>query len=115
MATGIPLVQAECNPVESGYFRSYWRTTGAPVAHEACRRNVSAAPRTTVARPMKGTLNQKKAIKLLKENGWTQARGGKHQVKMTKPGCRPITLPQHKGRDYPTGLAQAILKQAELR
>lgn len=24
-------------------------------------------------------------------------------------------LPQHKGRDYPTGLAQAILKQAELR
>jgi predicted RNA binding protein YcfA (HicA-like mRNA interferase family) len=41
---------------------------------------------------MKGTLNQKKAIKLLKENGWTQARGGKHQVKMTKAGCRPITL-----------------------
>jgi predicted RNA binding protein YcfA (HicA-like mRNA interferase family) len=34
---------------------------------------------------------------------------------MTKSGCRPITLPQHKGRDYPTGLAQAILKQAELR
>jgi predicted RNA binding protein YcfA (HicA-like mRNA interferase family) len=42
-------------------------------------------------------------------------RGGKHQVKMTKPGCRPITLPQHKGRDYPTGLAQAILRQAGLR
>ncbi|MFI5025388.1 MAG: type II toxin-antitoxin system HicA family toxin [Solirubrobacterales bacterium] len=52
---------------------------------------------------MKGTLSQKKAIKLLKENGWTQARGGKHQVKMTKPGCRPITLPQHKGRDYQPG------------
>ena len=52
---------------------------------------------------------------MLKENGWTQARGGKHQVKMTKPGCRPITLPQHKGRDYPTGLAQAILRQAGLR
>jgi predicted RNA binding protein YcfA (HicA-like mRNA interferase family) len=85
------------------------------LAHEARRRNVSAASRTTVARPMKGTLNQKKAIKLLKEKGWTQARGGKHQVKMSKPGCRPITLPQHKGRDYPTGLAQAILKQAELR
>jgi predicted RNA binding protein YcfA (HicA-like mRNA interferase family) len=64
---------------------------------------------------MKGTLNQKTAIKLLKENGWTQARGGKHQVKMTKPGNRPITLPQHKGRDYPTGLALAILKQAGLR
>jgi predicted RNA binding protein YcfA (HicA-like mRNA interferase family) len=50
----------------------------------------------------------------LKENGWTQARGGKHQVKMTKEGCRPITLPQHKGRDYPTGLARAILKRAGL-
>ncbi|HEU5142016.1 MAG TPA: type II toxin-antitoxin system HicA family toxin [Solirubrobacterales bacterium] len=69
----------------------------------------------TVAMPMKDTLNQKKAIKLLKESGWTQARGGKHQIKMTKKGCRPITLPQHKGRDYPTGPAQAILKQAGLR
>jgi len=64
---------------------------------------------------MQGTLSQKKAVKLLKEHGWTQARGGKHQVKMTKSGCRPITLPQHKGRDYPTGLARAILKQAGLR
>lgn len=64
---------------------------------------------------MKGTLTQKKAIKLLKENGWTQARGGKHQVKMTRPGSRPITLPQHRGRDYPTGLARAILKQAGLK
>lgn len=38
---------------------------------------------------MRGTLSQKTAIKLSKENGWTQARGGKHQVKMTKEGCRP--------------------------
>jgi predicted RNase H-like HicB family nuclease/predicted RNA binding protein YcfA (HicA-like mRNA interferase family) len=45
---------------------------------------------------VKGTLNQRKAIKLLREDGWTQVRGGKHQVKMTKPGRRPITLPRHK-------------------
>ena len=64
---------------------------------------------------MKGTLNQKQAIELLKENGWRQARGGKHQVKMTKPGSRPITLPQHKGRDYQPGLVRAILKQAGLQ
>lgn len=64
---------------------------------------------------MVGTLNQKKAIKMLSENGWRMSRGGKHQVKMTRAGCRPITLPQHKGRDYPTGLARAILKQAGLR
>jgi predicted RNA binding protein YcfA (HicA-like mRNA interferase family) len=64
---------------------------------------------------MEGTLNQKKAIKLLRENGWSQSRGGKHQVKKTKPAHRPITLPQHKGRDYPIGLAQAILRQARLK
>jgi len=61
------------------------------------------------------TLNQKKAMKLLRKHGWTLAREGKHQVKMTKAGCRSITLPQHKGRDYPTGLARAILRQAGLR
>jgi predicted RNA binding protein YcfA (HicA-like mRNA interferase family) len=64
---------------------------------------------------MRGTLNQKKAIKLLRENGWSTSRGGKHQIKMTKAGRRPITLPQHKGRDYPPGLARAILRQAGLR
>jgi predicted RNA binding protein YcfA (HicA-like mRNA interferase family) len=96
------------NPV---VFRSYWRTT----VHGQTAETFPPRRELPSLRLMKGTLNQKKAIKLLKENGWTQARGGKHQVKMTKPGCRPITLPQHKGRDYPTGLAQAILKQAELR
>lgn len=59
-------------------------------------------------------LNQKSAIKLLTENGWTQEAGGKHTVKMCKPKCRPITLPKHKGRDYSKGLAAAILRQAGL-
>ncbi len=64
---------------------------------------------------MRGTLSQKKAIKLLEENGWRKSRGWKHQVKMIKVGARPITLPHHKGRDYPPGLAYAILRQAGLR
>jgi predicted RNA binding protein YcfA (HicA-like mRNA interferase family) len=64
---------------------------------------------------MKGALSQKKAIKLLNENGWTRVRGGKHQVKMAKPGRRPITLPYHKGRDYQPGLASSILRQAGLQ
>lgn len=59
-------------------------------------------------------LNQKKAIKLLEQNGWTRSRGGKHVVKMTKQGERPITLPHHKGRDYSKGLTAAILRQAGL-
>jgi len=61
------------------------------------------------------TLNQKQAIVLLRENGWSRSRGGKHVVKMTKAGHRPITLPHHKGRDYGQGLTAAILKQAGLR
>jgi predicted RNA binding protein YcfA (HicA-like mRNA interferase family) len=58
------------------------------------------------------SLNQKRAIKLLEEHGWTRTTGGKHVVKMTKPGERPITLPMHKGGDYSPGLSRAILRQA---
>ena len=47
--------------------------------------------------------------------GGRRLAAAKHQVKMTKPGHRPITLPQHKGRDYQPGLASAILKQAGLQ
>lgn len=58
------------------------------------------------------TLNQKRAIRVLEEHGWTRGKGGKHVVKMTKEGERPITLPMHRGSDYSPGLARAILKQA---
>jgi predicted RNA binding protein YcfA (HicA-like mRNA interferase family) len=59
--------------------------------------------------------NQKSMRKLLQEHGWTQTLGGKHVVKMVKPGePRPITLPMHKGRDYGRGLAASILRQAGL-
>jgi predicted RNA binding protein YcfA (HicA-like mRNA interferase family) len=59
-------------------------------------------------------LNQKSAIKLLRANGWTRTVGGKHSVKMVKPGRRPVTLPQHRGQDYSPGLTAAILRQAEI-
>ena len=38
---------------------------------------------------------QKQWIKRLEREGWVFGRGGNHQVKMTKPGHRPITLPEH--------------------
>jgi hypothetical protein len=42
--------------------------------------------------------------------------GGKHVVKMTKPGHRPITLPHDKGGGgYSVGLTTAIMRQAGLR
>jgi predicted RNA binding protein YcfA (HicA-like mRNA interferase family) len=59
-------------------------------------------------------LSQKKAQRLLEANGWTCERGGKHVVKMTKPGKRPITLPRHSGREYGKGLSAAIRHQAGL-
>lgn len=59
-------------------------------------------------------LNQKSAIAVLLDEGWIKTIGGKHQVKMEKPGRRPITLPMHKGRDYSPGFTAAILRQAGL-
>jgi predicted RNA binding protein YcfA (HicA-like mRNA interferase family) len=63
---------------------------------------------------MAKTYNQKSMRRLLLEHGWTQTLGGKHVVKMTKVGKRPITLPMHKGRDYGPSLAASILRQAGL-
>ena len=58
--------------------------------------------------------SQREWIKALEDEGWLRERGGKHQVKMVKPGKRPITLPQHKGRTYSKGLDAAIRRQAGL-
>ena len=60
-------------------------------------------------------MGQKAWIAELGRQGWTRTTGGKHQVKMTKPGLRPITLPQHKGKDYGPGLSAAIARQADLK
>jgi hypothetical protein len=58
------------------------------------------------------TLSQKTARKWLISLGWVEEKGGKHVVKMTKPGCRPLTLPMNKGADYPKGLRAAIVREA---
>ncbi|MPZ71184.1 MAG: addiction module toxin, HicA family [Actinobacteria bacterium] len=55
---------------------------------------------------------QKQLIKTLKQHGWEQSVGGKHQVKMIREGHRPVTIPEFKGETLPVGLSQAILKQA---
>jgi len=41
-------------------------------------------------------------------------RGNKHQVKMTKPGHRPITLPEHKRRAYSRGFEAQLRREADL-
>ena len=58
---------------------------------------------------------QKDWIKTLRDNGWTLERGGKHQVKMTKPGHRSITLPEHKRRAYSRGFEAELRRQAGLQ
>jgi predicted RNA binding protein YcfA (HicA-like mRNA interferase family) len=61
------------------------------------------------------TLNQRTARALLEANGWVCTQGGKHVIKMEKPGQRPITLPANKRRDYSPGLRSAILREAGLK
>lgn len=59
---------------------------------------------------------QREWIRRLEREGWSRESGGKHQVKMTKPGCRPITLPDNHRRVYPKGLESQLkreLKAAE--
>ena len=57
---------------------------------------------------------QKQWIKTLKAEGWTVERGGKHQTKMTKPGQRPITLPENKRQAYSKGFEAELRRQAGL-
>lgn len=60
-------------------------------------------------------LSQRTARALLETHGWICETGGKHVVKMVRPGQRPITLPMHRGSDYSRGLTAAILRQAGLK
>jgi predicted RNA binding protein YcfA (HicA-like mRNA interferase family) len=80
-------------------------------AHRLCPGFTVAAG---VAGTVTGTYNQRSMRRLLIENGWSEVRGGKHAVKMTKTGERPITLPMHQRRDYGR-LAASILRQAGLQ
>lgn len=57
---------------------------------------------------------QKEWIAILEADGWTLARGGKHQVKMTKVGRRPITLPEHKRRAYSKGFEAQLRREVAL-
>ena len=57
---------------------------------------------------------QKEWIKRLQLEGWKLERGGKHQVKMTKPGHRSISLPEHKRRAYSKGFEAQLRREAGL-
>jgi predicted RNA binding protein YcfA (HicA-like mRNA interferase family) len=58
--------------------------------------------------------SQKEWIKRLEQEGWTFGRGGKHQMKMIKPGHRPITLPENKRRAYSKGFEAQLRREAGL-
>jgi predicted RNA binding protein YcfA (HicA-like mRNA interferase family) len=60
-------------------------------------------------------MTQKEWIKLLQAEGWTRETGGKHQVKMTKPGHRPITLPENHRRSDTKGFEAALRRQTGLK
>jgi hypothetical protein len=59
--------------------------------------------------------NQKQWIKRLEREGWMFGRGGNHQVKMTKSGHRPITLPENKRRVYTKRFEAQLRREAGLK
>jgi hypothetical protein len=50
-------------------------------------------------------------IKLMSRDGWQQQAGGKHQVKMTKAGRRPVTLPDNHRRAYSKGFEAQLRRE----
>lgn len=56
-------------------------------------------------------------IRMLEEDGWYQVRtNGSHRIYQHREKTGSIPVPVHSlGNDVPTGLKQAILKQAGLR
>jgi predicted RNA binding protein YcfA (HicA-like mRNA interferase family) len=58
---------------------------------------------------------QKEWIKRLEREGWVFGRGGNHQVKMTEPGHRPITLPENKRRVYSKNFEAQLRREAGLQ
>ncbi|MCL2418075.1 MAG: hypothetical protein FWD04_02195 [Conexibacteraceae bacterium] len=53
-------------------------------------------------------------ISLLRSDGWRQETGGKHQVKMTKTGMRPVTLPDNHRRAYSKGFEAQLRRETRL-
>ncbi|HEX3801826.1 MAG TPA: hypothetical protein VHV75_03200 [Solirubrobacteraceae bacterium] len=53
-------------------------------------------------------------IKVLKHDGWRQEAGGNHQVKMTKTGRRPITLPDNHRRAYSKGFEAQLRRESRV-
>jgi hypothetical protein len=58
---------------------------------------------------------QKQWIKRLLKEGWSKERGGNHQVKMTKPGLRPIILPEIHRRAYSKGFEAQLERELKQR
>src|SRR5579875_345351 len=86
----------------------------ATILHQSSLISPMVARRWLTVDRMAKLLDQRGAVRLLTADGWTQSRGGKHVVKMIKPGRRPITLPRNHGQPYGKGLSAAIVRQAGL-
>ena len=56
-------------------------------------------------------MTQRQWISLLRSDGWRQEAGGKHQVKMTKQGRRPVTLPDNHRRAYAKGFEAQLRRE----
>ncbi|MGZ6617301.1 MAG: type II toxin-antitoxin system HicA family toxin [Solirubrobacteraceae bacterium] len=91
------------------------RTTFAKPLYQLRLNHLSGARSGVPSGAMAKLLDQRRAIRLLTNDGWTESRGGKHVVKMVKDGQRPVTLPRNHGQPYSKGLSAAIVKQAGVK
>ena len=76
--------------------RSARRDTFAKPLYQLRFNHLSGARSGVPSGAMAKLLNQRRAIRLLTNDGWTETRGGKHVVKMVKDGQRPVTLPRSR-------------------
>jgi hypothetical protein len=59
-------------------------------------------------------MTQTQWMGLLRSDGWRREAGGKHQVKMTKQGMRPVTLPDNHRRAYSKGFEAQLRRETGL-
>ena len=57
----------------------------------------------------------KQLVNALEKEGWTLVRvSGSHHI-MTKPGCKPASIPVHSGKDLTHGTLNKLLKDTGLK
>lgn len=108
-----PGKEKNCEPLSSGGVQPSREVSVIRISTSRVRLSL-ARQRSKPSGSLPKVPNQASAKRPSTAHGWTETLGGKHVIKMEKPGHRPITLPYDTGRGYCPGLRAAILREAGL-